>query len=149
MLPGSQMSDPGVYCLRSNETTWTAEQMWRTYIMLTDLEAVFRSLKSELGLRPIFHHKQARSDAYLFIPVLACQFVPIIRTRLADHGIHDSWISLREILRVQRRTTSRFNTRAGRTLSVRKASQPEAPLAQLYNALALHPNPGGTIKRIT
>jgi hypothetical protein len=149
ILPGSQMSDPGVYCLRSNETTWTAEQMWRTYVMLTDLEAVFRSLKSELGLRPIFHHKQARSDAHLFISVLAYQFVQIIRTRLADRGIHDSWISLREILRVQRRTTSRFNTRAGRTLSVRKASQPEAQLAQLYNALALHPNPGTTIKRIT
>lgn len=149
ILPGSQMSDPGVYCLRSNETTWTAEQMWRTYVMLTDLEAVFRSLKSELGLRPIFHHKQARSDAHLFISVLAYQFVQIIRTRLADRGIHDSWISLRQILRVQRRTTSRFNTRAGRTLSVRKASQPEAQLAQLYNALALHPNPGGTIKLIT
>jgi hypothetical protein len=149
ILPGSQMSDPGVYCLRSNETTWTAQQMWRTYVMLTDLEAVFRSLKSELGLRPIFHHTQARSDAHLLISVLAYQFVQIIRTRLADRGIHDSWISLRQILRVQRRTTSRFNTRAGRTLSVRKASQPEAQLAQLYNALALHPNPGGTIKLIT
>jgi hypothetical protein len=149
ILPGSQMSDPGVYCLRSNETTWTAEQMWRTYVMLTDLEAVFRSLKSELGLRPIFHHKQARSDAHLFISVLAYQFVQIIRSRLADRGIHDSWISLRQILRVQRRTTSRFNTRAGRTLSVRKASQPEAQLAQLYHALALHPNPGGTTKLIT
>lgn len=147
ILPGSQLSDPGVYCLRSNETTWSAEQLWRTYVMLTDLEAVFRSLKSELGLRPIFHHKQARSDAHLFISVLAYQFVQIIRTRLADRGIHDSWISLRQILQVQRRATSRFSTRGGRTLSVRKASQPEAQLAELYAALALHPNPGGTIKR--
>ncbi len=147
ILPGSQLSDPGVYCLRSNETTWSAEQLWRTYVMLTDLEAVFRSLKSELGLRPIFHHKQARSDAHLFISVLAYQFVQIIRTRLADRGIHDRWISLRQILQVQRRTTSRFSTRGGRTLSMRKASQPEAQLAALYAALALHPNPGGTIKR--
>lgn len=147
ILPGSQLSDPGVYCLRSNETTWSAEQLWRTYVMLTDLEAVFRSLKSELGLRPIFHHKQARADGHLFISVLAYQFVQIIRTRLTDRGIHDSWISLRKILQVQRRTTSRFNSRGGRTLSVRKASQPEAQLAKLYAALALHPNPGGTIKR--
>jgi hypothetical protein len=149
VLPGSQMTDPGIYCLRSNETTWTAEQMWRTYVMLTDLEAVFRSLKSELGLRPIFHHNPARSDAHLFISVLAYQFVQMIRTRLADHGIHESWTSLRQILRIQRRTTSRFNTRAGRTLSVRKASQPDAELARLYDALALHPNPGGTKKLIT
>jgi hypothetical protein len=147
-VPGTMMSDPGVYCLRSNETSWTPEQLWRTYVTLTDLEAVFRSLKSELGLRPIFHHKQARSDAHLFISVLAYQFVQIIRTRLADRGIHDSWDSLRKILRVQRRVTSRFNMRAGRTLNVRKASLPEPELAPLYAALSLDPNPGGTKKLI-
>lgn len=144
--PGSQMTDPGVYCLRSNETSWTAEQMWRTYIMLTDLEAVFRSLKSELGLRPIFHHKDSRSEAHLFISVLAYQFVQIIRTRLADRGIHASWTSLREILRIQRRSTSSFNTRGGRILSIRKASRPRAELARLYGALALDHYPGGIRK---
>jgi transposase len=143
---GSQMSDPGVYCLRSNETSWTPEQMWRTYIMLTDLEAVFRSLKSELGLRPIFHSKDARSEAHLFISVLAYQLVQIIRTRLADRGIHASWMSLREILRIQRRSTSSFNTRGGRILSVRKASRPRTELARLYDALALDHYPGGTRK---
>jgi hypothetical protein len=147
-LPGTQMSDPGVYCLRSNETTWTPEQLWRTYTTLTDLEAVFRSLKSELGLRPIFHRKQARSDAHLFISVLAYQFVQIMRKRLAERGIHDSWASLRKLLQVQRRVTSSFKTRAGRTLNVRKASLPEPELAPLYAALSLDPNPGGTKKLI-
>ena len=147
-VPGTQLSDPGVYCLRSNETSWTPEQMWRTYVTLTDLEAVFRSLKSELGLRPIFHHKEARSDGHLFISVLAYQFVQIIRTRLAHRDIHDSWDSLRKILRLQRRVTSSFKTRQGRTLNVRKASLPEAELAQIYTALALDPNPGGTKKLI-
>jgi transposase len=147
-VPGTQMSDPGVYCLRSNETSWTPEKLWRTYVTLTDLEAVFRSLKSELGLRPIFHRKQARSDAHLFISVLAYQFVQIMRKRLAERGIHDSWASLRKILRLQRRVTSSFKTRAGRTLNVRKASLPESDLAPLYAALALDPNPGGTKKLI-
>ena len=147
-VPGTMMSDPGVYCLRSNETSWTPEQLWRTYVTLTDLEAVFRSLKSELGLRPIFHRKEARSDAHLFISVLAYQFVQVIRTRLADRGIHDSWASLRKILQVQRRVTNSFKTRQGRTLNVRKASQPEPELAPLYKALALDPNPGGTKKLI-
>jgi len=147
-VPGTQMTDPGVYCLRSNETAWTPEQLWRTYVTLTDLEAVFRSLKSELGLRPIFHRKEARSDAHLFISVLAYQFVQIIRKRLAERGIHDSWASLRRILQVQRRVTSSFKTRAGRTLNVRKASLPESELAPLYAALALDSNPGGTKKLI-
>jgi transposase len=147
-IPGTMMSDPGVYCLRSNETAWSPEQLWRTYVTLTDLEAVFRSLKSELGLRPIFHHKQARSDAHLFISVLAYQFVQIIRTRLAARGIHDSWDSLRQVLQVQRRVTSSFKTRDGRTLNVRKASLPEPELDPLYAALRLEPNPGGTHKLI-
>ena len=147
-ISGTQMSDPGVYCLRSNEISWTEEQLWRTYMTLTDLEAVFRSLKSELGLRPIFHHKEARSDAHLFISVLAYQFVQIIRKRLADRGIQDSWTSLRNILKVQRRVTSSFTMRQGRRLTVRKASQPEAELSPLYTALALDPNPGGTKKLI-
>ena len=147
-IPGTQMSDPGVYCLRSNEISWTEEQLWRTYMTLTDLESVFRSLKSELGLRPIFHRKEARSDAHLFISVLAYQFVQIIRKRLAAREIHDSWTSLRNILKVQRRVTSSFKMRTGRRLSVRKASQPEAELAPLYKALALDPNPGGTKKLI-
>ena len=57
------LTHPGVYCLRSNETEWDDEKLWHTYIMLTDLEAVFRSLKSELGFRPVYHRKEERVDA--------------------------------------------------------------------------------------
>ena len=53
------------------------ETLWRTYITLTDLEAVFRSLKSELGLRPIYHHKTLRTEGHLFITVLAYQLVQV------------------------------------------------------------------------
>ena len=49
---GSMVTHPGVYCLRSSETDWDEDALWRTYTTLTDVEAVFRSLKSELGLRP-------------------------------------------------------------------------------------------------
>ena len=52
--------------------------MWRSYMTLTDLEAVFRSLKSELGLRPIYHHKEVRSDGHLYITVLAYHMVKFI-----------------------------------------------------------------------
>jgi transposase len=60
-----------VYCLRSNETAWDEERLWRTYTMLTDIESVFRSLKSKLGLRPVYHSKEDRSHGHLFITVLA------------------------------------------------------------------------------
>ncbi|MCG2749631.1 MAG: hypothetical protein L6365_19140, partial [Desulfobulbaceae bacterium] len=61
-VAGTQLTHPGVYCLRTNEKNWDEASLWKTYIMLTDLEAVFRSLKSELGLRPIYHHKEDRAE---------------------------------------------------------------------------------------
>ena len=54
-LAGSMLTHPGVYCLRTNVGDGDEETLWRTYTSLTDVEATFRSLKSERGLRPIFH----------------------------------------------------------------------------------------------
>jgi len=51
-VEGTMAMHPGVYCLHSNITDWDADRMWRTYMTLTEVEAVFRCLKSELGLRP-------------------------------------------------------------------------------------------------
>ena len=65
--------------------------------MLTDLEAVFRSLKSELGLRPVFHHTEARTEGHLFITVLAYQMVQIVRRKLSgkwDETMLSRWIRL-------------------------------------------------------
>ena len=93
---GSMVTHPGVYCLRSSETDWDEDALWRTYTTLTDVEAVFRSLKSELGLRPIYHRKPARADGHLFITVIAYQLVQVIRTRLRAHGEHAKWTTSRE-----------------------------------------------------
>ncbi len=147
-LDGSRLTHPGVYCLRSNETGWGAEQMWRTYSLLTDLEAVFRSLKSELGLRPVFHHKEQRGDGHLFITVLAYQCVQLIRRRLREHGIDERWSTLRETLASQCRITATFQRADGRTLHVRKASRAEPDARAIYQALNLNPAPGGILKLI-
>jgi len=63
----SKQTDPGVYKLRTTLTDWDDESLWRTYTMLTDLESVFKSLKSELGMRPVYHQKEERCDGHLFI----------------------------------------------------------------------------------
>ena len=146
--PGSMLSDPGVYCLRTTETRWDEEALWRTYMTLTDLEAVFRSLKSELGLRPIYHHKESRCDAHLLISVLAYQCVQLIRRQLKARGIDDSWSTLRATLTAQCRVTARFTQRDGRILHIRKATQPDAAQRQIYDALNIDPLPGGTRKLV-
>ena len=147
-IEGSQLTDPGVYCLRSNVIDWDEERMWRSYMMLTDLEAVFRSLKSELGLRPIYHHKPERTDGHLFITVLAYQLVQFIRKRLNDGGRQDSWKRIRQIMNNQQRITATFCRKDGRTLHIRKATRAESEQQEIYNSLAIDTAPGGVNKVI-
>ncbi|HEY2884936.1 MAG TPA: IS1634 family transposase [Pirellulales bacterium] len=61
----------GAYLLRSNQAGWTAQEFWETYIQLTVVERAFRILKSDLLLRPIWHHYSGRTEAHIFICVLA------------------------------------------------------------------------------
>ena len=148
-VAGTMATHPGVYCLRSNELSWDEERLWRTYTMLTDLESVFRSLKSELGLRPVFHSKEERADGHLFITVLAYQCVQAIRLNLKKAGINASWAQLRESLAVQRRVTTSLRRKDGRTIHVRKSTWAEPDLRAIYQALAISSTPGGIKKLIS
>jgi len=148
-VEGTSATHPGVYCLRSSEADWTEEKLWRTYTMLTDLENVFRSLKSELGLRPVFHSKENRCDGHLFITVLAYQCVQVLRTTLKQAGIHDSWSSLKQILTVQRRVTASLRCTDGSTVHVRKSTVAEPALKKIYTALGINSLPGGIKKMRT
>ena len=151
-IDGSMTTHPGVYCLRSNETDWSEQTLWRTYTMLTDLEAVFRSLKSELGLRPIYHHKPIRAEGHLFITVIAYQLVQVIRKRLAERGRGScrsaSWTTLRRTLAGRVRVTATFKRADGRTLHVRKATHPEPGQRAILDALGIESSAGGTQKMI-
>jgi transposase len=147
-VAGSQLTHPGVYCLRTNELNWDEATLWQTYTMLTDLEAVFRSLKSELGLRPIYHHKEDRADGHLFITVLAYQAVQALRRKLKAQGINESWTTLREICSAQQRVTATFKQKDGRTLHVRKTTVAEPKLQGIYDALGLTASPVGVRKLV-
>ena len=147
-VEGTQLTHPGVYCLRTNELTWDEKTLWQTYTMLTDLEAVFRSLKSELGLRPIYHQKKDHADGHLFITVLAYQAVQILRRKLKAHGVNQSWSSLRKVFAGQHRITATFRQRDSRTLHVRKTTVAEPKLRKLYDALGLCASPGGVKKLV-
>ena len=148
-VAGTMATHPGVYCLRSNELNWDAERLWRTYSLLTDLESVFRSLKSELGLRPVYHAKEDRADGHLFITVLAYQCVQLLRRQLKAAGIDDSWTRLRQTLSVQRRVTASLRRKDGRTIHVRKSTVAEPALRAIYDALAINSTPGGTKKLVS
>jgi hypothetical protein len=142
--PGSAAAHPGVYCLRTTLVDQDNATLWRTYIMLTELESVFRSLKTDLGLRPVFHRIDRRVEGHLFISVLAYHFVHTLRLKLKAQGVNDSWNTLRQTLATQRRVTVTLQRRDGRTVHVRKATRPKPRHQTLGTLLKLDPNPGRT-----
>ena len=142
--PGTAAMHPGVYCLRTTLVELDNATLWRTYTMLTNLESVFRSLKTDLGLRPVFHQIDRRVEGHLFISVLAYHFVHTLRLQLKDQGIDDSWETLRETLATQQRVTATLQRRDGRAVHVRKATRPEPHHQKINEILGHSPNPGGT-----
>jgi len=144
----SQASHPGVYCLRTNLADWNEETLWRTYTMLTDLESVFRSLKSELGLRPIYHRKEERVNGHIFITLIAYHLVQTLRYQLKAEHINDSWQTIRRRMENQQRITVILRREDGRTIHLRKATNAEPRQSVIYKALKISEQPGGVRKTL-
>ncbi len=139
---------PGVYCLRTSHKDPDEKTLWHTYTMLTELEAVFRSLKSELGIRPVFHQVTERVTGHPFISVLACHLVHSIRYRLKQSQISSGWTQLRNQLKSKSRVTISMQSRDGQTVHIRKWTRPEPRQQEIYKALEIGLNPGQVIKTI-
>ncbi len=125
--------------LRTSHVDRDIETVLRTDWRITDIETPFRSLKSELGLRPIYHQRDRRIAAHLRIAGLACHAVHLIRTRLATRAStsagHRSATVLRSWVRI---TTRRRQTDA--TLIVnRQDMRPATEGAEISSAAAVDP----------
>ena len=136
----------GIYCLRTNNQTMDEKTLWKTYTTLTDLESVFKSLKSELGLRPIFHQTQTRVDGHLFITLLAYSIIHTIRYKLKQKDIHYSWDTIRDILRNQKRITTSMKCKDNTTLYIRQSSELNDRQKVIYDALGIKYRAGDVTK---
>ena len=146
--PQSQATHPGVYALRTDLTDWDEVTLWRTYTLLTDLEAVFRSLKIELGLRPIYHQKTDRVSGHLFISLLAYHLVHTLRTTLKAGGMDFRWETLRSQLESQQRITVTLKGQDGRAWHIRKSTRPEPHQKTIYDLLGINAHPGPVQKNV-
>ena len=124
----------GHFVLRTSHTEWSVEETVRTYWRLTELEATFRSRKSELGLRPVWHQLSKRIESSLFIAVLALYGVKVIRTRLAAQGIHYRWSTLRNKLSRRLRGITEFTTTGGTRIDLRCDFRPDPEAAGMAHA---------------
>lgn len=127
----------GVYCLRSQSTNISDKELWGIYMMLTELEDAFRYMKSELGLRPVFHQKENRVDGHIFITILAYHLTHVIRKKLKVAGINLRWENIRMAMSTQVRITTCMKRVDGELVKIRNTSKADAFQKQIYDALGM------------
>jgi transposase len=146
----------GAYLLRSNQAGWSAQEFWETYIQLTVVERAFRVLKSDLLLRPIWHHYSGRTQAHIFVCVLAYALWKTLDHLAKRAGLQTlihkpdprpgraapkprpmtPEVILQELAKVQIGDIL-LETTTGQHLALRRVSRPEGEQKRILDALGL------------
>jgi len=129
----------GTYILRTNVAEWTPEELWRTYIQLTEAEAAFRIHKSDLSIRPIWYQKAERVQAHILVCFLAYVFWKTLEQWQQRAGLgHRPRTILEEIGRIQSTdVVLPLADEPGRELRLRCVVRPDQAQAMLLDRLGL------------
>ena len=128
----------GCYVLRTDQSGLSADQLWQLYMTLTRAEDGFRTLKSDLGLRPNRHHTEPRADGHVFITVLAYHLLHHILFSLSRQRDNRNWQSIRRVLETHCYTTMILPTEKDGVHRIRKASMPDEKQKTIYKALGVN-----------
>ena len=127
----------GQYLLRSNLTEEPPAQVWHIYIQLTQVEEAFKNLKGDLSLRPLFHQKQTRIEAHIFVAFLAYCLHATLRRWLRDLAPGLTPRSVLDKFRAVQMIDVHLPTTDGRQVILKRYTQPEKELQLLLNQLKL------------
>jgi transposase len=135
----------GAYLLRTNLADRSSEALWKMYVQLTEVEAVFRALKSELAIRPIWHWVGPRVEAHVMVAFLGYCLWVCLKHKLKPVGPALSpWQLLDQFKRIVQ-VEVWFKLKAGGAICLPRITQPEAAqsllLAQLGWSLPEQPPP--------
>jgi transposase len=135
-LKAAQQRD-GHYLLRSNLTGEDPAVLWTRYVQLTQIESVFRSLKSELGIRPIYHQLEHRADAHVLIAFLAYCLQVTLKNRLMIHAPGLTPAAVLEKLATIQMVEVWIPMLDGRWLVLPRHTQPEKDVQAMLDHLQL------------
>jgi transposase len=130
-------SSQGCYVLRSNVADWSADDLWRAYMQLTEAEAAFRIQKSDLRLRPVWHQKQERVQAHILVCFLAYVLRKTLEGWSKRAGLGNSPTTLLEELARIQSTDVVAPTTDGRTIRLRCVVRPDKAQTILLQHLGL------------
>ena len=127
----------GHYLLRSNLTAEDPAVLWTRYIQLTNIEAAFRSLKSDLGLRPIYHRVERRVEAHIFVAFLAYCLQVTLKNSLRNQAPGLSPQTVMEKLATIQMIDVWIPTRDNRWLVLPRYTQPSKEVQILLDQMRL------------
>ncbi len=136
----------GEYVIRTNRLDLKEEEISKIHRTLTTIEDSFRSMKSELGLRPNYHKRDDTGTAHIFITVIAYHIIAGILKKLRAKAVNYSWTTIREILSTQVRVTTSFKTEDKNTIHVRTTTSPTIKQAKIYSVLGIIQKPLKKVK---
>jgi transposase len=127
----------GHYLLRSNLTAEDPAVLWTRYVQLTQIESVFRCLKSELGIRPIHHQLEQRADAHVLIAFLAYCLSVTLKNRLMIHASGLTPAAVFEKMATIQMVEVWIPMLDGRWLLLPRYTQPEKDVQAMLNKLGI------------
>lgn len=127
----------GHYLLRSNVTAGNPEVLWQRYVQLTEIEAVFKALKSDLAVRPIHHQREQRVEAHIFVAFVAYCLMVTLKKRLQLHAPGLTPKAVLERLATIQMLDVWLPTTDGRYLTMSRYTQPETDQAIILQKLGL------------
>lgn len=140
----------GRYLLRTNLTQTDPKLLWEYYLQLVEIEGAFKLLKDDLAVRPIFHQKESRIEAHIFVAFLAYCLSVSLRGHLRKLASGLTSRAVLEKFATMQMVDAHFPTTDGRELVFRRYTQPEKDhrmlLAQLGWELPEQPPPRITAK---
>jgi transposase len=135
-LAWSQLSE-GCYLLRTNLVDQSPEDLWKTYIQLTDVEAVFRTEKTALRIRPIWHQREHRVQGHILFSFLAYALWKAFQIWMERSGLGRGVRTVQEELARIKSADVQFGTSEGRQIRISCVTQPDAAQRALLDRLGL------------
>ncbi len=142
------MDNLGKYFVRTSMDMKDEVIVWNVYNTIREIESTFRTLKTDLDLRPIYHKKDESTIAHLNLGLLAYWLVNTIRRQLKRSGINHSWTEIVRIGNTQKIITTSGYNKAGKEIVLRKCSEPDTKLKALQIALKIKHRPFTKLKSV-
>jgi len=131
----------GYYLLRTTLDQKDEKTQWTIYNTIREIEATFRTLKTDLDLRPIYHKTDKASMAHLHLGLLAYWVVNTIRHQLKKKDINNEWRDIVRIMNTQKIVTTTMENDYNQQIVIRQCSEPTEQVNKIYTALKYKPKP--------